>query len=75
MVNLSGYLLFASVFSYRRREFKNPQDEVNDYLARAIDARSIDRLRDEHCRPFTNSFHKGDYEEKVNTISLYFVTF
>ncbi|KAF8770565.1 adenylate cyclase type 5-like [Argiope bruennichi] len=50
--------------SYKRREFKNPQDEVNDYLSRAIDARSIDRLRDEHCRPFTNTFHKSEIESK-----------
>lgn len=59
------YIMVFCLSSYRRREFKNPQDEVNDYLSRAIDARSIDRLRDEHCRPFTNSFHKADIEDKV----------
>ena len=26
------------------------EEEVNDYLGRAIDARSIDRLRAEHCK-------------------------
>ncbi|XP_042905332.1 adenylate cyclase type 5 isoform X2 [Parasteatoda tepidariorum] len=65
-------------FDSRRREYKNPQEEVNDYLSRAIDARSIDRLRDEHCRPFTNSFHKKDIEEKYmkegdKMLSTYFI--
>lgn len=44
---------------------KNTDDEVNDYLARAIDARSIDRLRSEHCKRFLLSFRKSDVEEKV----------
>ena len=29
---------------------KDTEEEVNDYLGRAIDARSIDRLRAEHCK-------------------------
>ncbi|XP_047480238.1 adenylate cyclase type 5-like [Penaeus chinensis] len=45
---------------------KNTDDEVNDYLARAIDARSIDRLRSEHCKRFLLSFRKSDVEEKYS---------
>ena len=29
---------------------KDTEEEVNDYLGRAIDARSIDRLRATHCK-------------------------
>ncbi|XP_076034454.1 adenylate cyclase type 6-like isoform X2 [Oratosquilla oratoria] len=43
---------------------KNAGEEVNDYLARAIDARSIDRLRNEHCKPFFLTFRKSEVEEK-----------
>lgn len=32
---------------------------------RAIDARSIDRLRAEHCTPFILTFRRPDIEEKV----------
>ena len=46
-------------------EEKDPEDEVNEYLMRAIDARSIDRLRAEHCKPFLLTFRKQDIEEKV----------
>lgn len=44
---------------------KDPEDEVNEYLMRAIDARSIDRLRAEHCVPFILTFRKPKVEEKV----------
>lgn len=46
-------------------EKKKPEDEVNDYLMRAIDARSIDRLRAEHCYPFLLIFKDCDIERKV----------
>ncbi|CAL4066484.1 unnamed protein product, partial [Meganyctiphanes norvegica] len=45
---------------------KNTGEEVNDYLARAIDARSIDRLRTEHCRRFLLTFRKSNVEEKYS---------
>lgn len=48
---------------------KDPEDEVNEYLMRAIDARSIDRLRAEHCTPFILTFRRPDVEEKVNYIT------
>ena len=41
---------------------KNTEEEVNDYLARAIDARSIDRLRSEHCKKFLLSFRDKEIE-------------
>ncbi|XP_045531536.1 adenylate cyclase type 6 [Pieris brassicae] len=45
-------------------ENKKPEDEVNEYLMKAIDARSIDRLRAEHCRPFTLTFRNSKLERK-----------
>lgn len=47
-------------------EVKKPEDEVNEYLMKAIDARSIDGLRAEHCQPFTLKFKNTDIEDKVN---------
>ncbi|VDI37068.1 adenylate cyclase 5, partial [Mytilus galloprovincialis] len=43
---------------------KDPNDEVNDYLRRAIDARSIDKLRSDHVKFFFLTFLKTDLEEK-----------
>jgi len=45
---------------------KNTEEEVNDYLARAIDARSIDRLRTEHCKRFFLSFRDKEIEERYS---------
>lgn len=57
-------------FSFSRvdpaSENKKPEDEVNEYLMKAIDARSIDRLRAEHCRPFTLTFRDLKLEHKVS---------
>ncbi|PVD30969.1 hypothetical protein C0Q70_10245 [Pomacea canaliculata] len=47
-------------------ESKNPDDEVNEYLGRAIDARSIDRLRSEHVKGFFLTFRKKELEEKYH---------
>ncbi|XP_047100932.1 adenylate cyclase type 5-like [Schistocerca piceifrons] len=47
-------------------EEKDPEDEVNEYLMRAIDARSIDRLRAEHCKSLLLTFRKADIEEKYS---------
>ncbi|XP_063632939.1 adenylate cyclase type 6-like [Cydia splendana] len=59
-------------------EFKKPEDEVNEYLMKAIDARSIDRLRAEHCRPFTLTFRDQKLETKYTAerdrmLKVYFV--
>lgn len=48
---------------------KDPEDEVNDYLMRAIDARSIDRLRSEHCKSVSLSFKKPSIEQKVRLLT------
>lgn len=59
-------------------EEKDPEDEVNEYLMRAIDARSIDRLRSEHCRHLFLTFRKKSIEEKYSRekdrmLTTYFV--
>ncbi|CAH0556510.1 unnamed protein product [Brassicogethes aeneus] len=56
---------------------KNPEDEVNEYLMKAIDARSIDRLRTEHCRVLLLNFRDPIKESKFvlerdRMLSLYF---
>lgn len=53
---------------------KKPEDEVNEYLMKAIDARSIDRLRAEHCRPFTLTFRDAHLERKVRGRLRYHIT-
>lgn len=47
------------------QESVNPEDEVDEFLGRAIDARSIDRLRSEHVRKFLLTFREPDLEKKV----------
>lgn len=54
---------------------KDPEDEVNDYLMRAIDARSIDRLRSEHCKSVLLSFKKASVERKVSSLAWFFLLF
>ena len=49
---------------------KNTAEEVNDYLGRAIDARSIDRLRAEHCKRFLLTFRDPKVEVKVSLLSF-----
>nr|CAH0106081.1 unnamed protein product [Daphnia galeata] len=53
------------------QEKKDPEVEVNDYLARAIDARSIDRLRAEHCRRWLLTFRKPETEAKIKRDVIY----
>ncbi|XP_023178612.2 adenylate cyclase type 6 isoform X2 [Drosophila hydei] len=43
---------------------KDPEDEVNEYLMRAIDARSIDHLRAEHCQSLLLCFKSDALERK-----------
>lgn len=49
------------------QENLNPEDEVDEFLGRAIDARSIDRLRSEHVKKFLLTFREPDLEKKVRT--------
>ncbi|XP_077978185.1 adenylate cyclase type 5-like [Glandiceps talaboti] len=50
------------------QEKQDPDDEVNEFLGRAIDARSIDRLRSEHVKRFTLAFRKKDLEDKYSKV-------
>ncbi len=59
-------------FFYFSTNYEDLKDEVNEYLLGAIDARSIDRLRTEHCRPFTLSFRDKNIEKKVRTPYRFF---
>ncbi|KAK9501069.1 hypothetical protein O3M35_002183 [Rhynocoris fuscipes] len=57
---------------------KDTEEEVNDYLIRAIDARSIDQLRSDHCKPILLHFKKPSVEAKYNKerdkmLHLYFI--
>lgn len=45
-------------------EFKSTEEELNEYLIKAIDARSIDRLRRDHCDTIFLTFKKRENEEK-----------
>jgi len=47
---------------------KTAEEAVNDYLGLAIDARSIDRLRSDHCKGFLLTFRKPELEDKVSPI-------
>lgn len=50
-----------------RNAYKDPDEEVNEYLGRAIDARSIDQLRADYVRGFLLTFRKPDLERKVSS--------
>lgn len=47
----------------------NPEDEVDEFLGRAIDARSIDQLRKDHVKKFLLTFQTSSLEKKVPTKS------
>lgn len=44
----------------------NPEDEVDEFLGRAIDARSIDQLRKDHVRRFLLTFQSPELERKYS---------
>lgn len=46
------------------KDIKSPEEEVNEYLVKAIDARSIDRLRSDHCKRFFLTFKDDKIEKK-----------
>ncbi|RXN31365.1 adenylate cyclase type 5 isoform X2 [Labeo rohita] len=52
------------------QENLNPEDEVDEFLGRAIDARSIDRLRSEHVKKFLLTFREPDLEKKFFPVPL-----
>uniref|UniRef100_A0A7N6FIT0 Adenylate cyclase type 5 n=1 Tax=Anabas testudineus TaxID=64144 RepID=A0A7N6FIT0_ANATE len=62
-----SHLLFFRHFIFRNpQENLNPEDEVDEFLGRAIDARSIDRLRSEHVKKFLLTFREPDLEKKYS---------
>ncbi|KAK7881672.1 hypothetical protein WMY93_030081 [Mugilogobius chulae] len=46
------------------QEAMNPEDEVDEFLSRAIDARSIDQLRKDHVKKFLLTFQTSSLEKK-----------
>ncbi|NXE85758.1 ADCY6 cyclase, partial [Cochlearius cochlearius] len=48
------------------QEALNPEDEVDEFLSRAIDARSIDQLRKDHVKKFLLTFQTSDLEKKYS---------
>ncbi|NXS66790.1 ADCY6 cyclase, partial [Pandion haliaetus] len=48
------------------QEALNPEDEVDEFLSRAIDARSIDQLRKDHVKKFLLTFQTPDLEKKYS---------
>lgn len=44
---------------------KDIDDEVNEYLSRAIESRRVDRLRAEHVKGIFMKFRKKSIEKKV----------
>ncbi|MGH0160807.1 UNVERIFIED_CONTAM: hypothetical protein FKN15_040027 [Acipenser sinensis] len=51
---------------FRQMEALNPEDEVDEFLGRAIDARSIDQLRKDHVKKFLLTFQTPDLEKKYS---------
>ena len=43
------------------------EDEVNEFLERAIDARNVEHLKEENVRPVILKFRKQEYENKVES--------
>jgi len=70
--NLSLYRL--GIGPGRSEEDRNTEEEVNDYLGRAIDARSIDRLRydffDVSCE---NAFPLRNINRKMLTWKIIYI--
>uniref|UniRef100_A0A8C7DK89 Adenylate cyclase type 6 n=1 Tax=Oncorhynchus kisutch TaxID=8019 RepID=A0A8C7DK89_ONCKI len=48
------------------QEAMNPEDEVDEFLGRAIDARSIDQLRKDHVKKFLLTFQTSSLEKKYS---------
>ncbi|TKS77558.1 Adenylate cyclase type 6 [Collichthys lucidus] len=48
------------------QEALNPEDEVDEFLGRAIDARSIDQLRKDHVKKFLLTFQTTELEKKYS---------
>lgn len=60
---------FFELVYFRLEKPRDQQEELNDYLKRAIDARSVDRLR---CKQFMLNFRHPDVEKKVRQKFIFF---
>lgn len=49
-----------------KQDNKSPDEELNEYLIKAIDARSIDRLRTDFCNKFFLTFKNDVIEKKYS---------
>lgn len=49
-----------------KQDNKSPDEELNEYLIKAIDARSIDRLRSDFCNKFFLTFKSDVIEKKYS---------
>uniref|UniRef100_A0A671XWL8 Adenylate cyclase type 6 n=1 Tax=Sparus aurata TaxID=8175 RepID=A0A671XWL8_SPAAU len=61
--------VFRQMVSYTQGALScalNPEDEVDEFLGRAIDARSIDQLRKDHVKKFLLTFQTADLEKKYS---------
>uniref|UniRef100_A0A674KFB6 Adenylate cyclase type 6 n=1 Tax=Terrapene triunguis TaxID=2587831 RepID=A0A674KFB6_9SAUR len=56
----------ASKDNRSAQEALNPEDEVDEFLGRAIDARSIDQLRKDHVKKFLLTFQTPELEKKYS---------
>uniref|UniRef100_A0A8C4IAS4 Adenylate cyclase type 6 n=1 Tax=Dicentrarchus labrax TaxID=13489 RepID=A0A8C4IAS4_DICLA len=58
--------VYRKMVRYTQGEALNPEDEVDEFLGRAIDARSIDQLRKDHVKKFLLTFQTADLEKKYS---------
>jgi hypothetical protein len=54
----------AKLGNVDKQEIKSSEDELNEYLVKAIDARSIDRLRTDHFKRVFLTFKDEKIEQK-----------
>lgn len=62
----TSFLTPLPLSSRGAQEAMNPEDEVDEFLGRAIDARSIDQLRKDHVKKFLLTFQTSSLEKKVS---------
>lgn len=77
LVSNTHSVLFFFYESRGVQEAMNPEDEVDEFLGRAIDARSIDQLRKDHVKKFLLTFQTSSLEKKVQNnknVSGFFCT-
>lgn len=48
----------------------SPDEEVNEFLKRAIDARDVEQLKEQNVRPLMLKFLKPEFETKVRNFYL-----